>query len=104
MYKSCLKVFIVSKLKILLKINEVLFSILGLVDGIIKQIGKWSETSLLKIAVLKFLSKKELVRILSIAVAVVLVTLVVSFMVSCHFCKSNSKNHALFYLIHDQVD
>ena len=68
LYKSCLKEIIVSKLKILLKIKELLFSILGLVDRIIKQMGKWSETSLLKIALSKFLSAKELVRIWSIAV------------------------------------
>ena len=69
------------KVKILLKIKEVLFSTLGLVDGIIKQIGKLSKISLLQIAVLKFLSIKELVRIWSIAVAVVLVILVGLFMV-----------------------
>ena len=64
-----------------LKTGEILFSILGLVNGIIRQIGKWSEMSLLKNAVLKFLSIKELVQIWSIAVVLVLVTLVDLFMV-----------------------
>ena len=39
-----------------------------------KQIGKWSDTSLLIIVVLKLLSIKELVSIKSMAVAVILVT------------------------------
>ena len=63
MCKSCLKVLFASKLKIFLKIKEVLFFSSGLAGGIIKQIGKWSEISLLKIAVLKFVPIKELVGI-----------------------------------------
>ena len=87
-YKSHLRVFIASKLKILLKIKGSFVFYLGLVDGNIKQIGKWSETLTFKIAVLRFLSIKELLRIWSIAVTKVLVTLVGLFI----------------YLIHDQVD
>ena len=43
-------------------------------DGIMKHIGKWSDMSLLKMAVLKTVSLKELVRIWSIAVVVFRVT------------------------------
>ena len=51
-------------------------SFLTLGDGRKRQIGKWSEISVLKIADLKLVSTKELVRMWSIAVAVFIVTLV----------------------------
>ena len=49
---------------------------LTLVDGRKRKIGKLSEILVLKIADLKLVSTKELVRMLSIAVAVFIMTLV----------------------------
>ena len=54
---------------------------LNLVDGRKRQIGKCSEISVLKIADLELVSTKELVRMLSIAVAVFIETLVGLFIV-----------------------
>ena len=50
-------------------------------NGSKSQTGKWSEISVLKIADLKLVSTKELVRIWSIAGAVFIVTLVGLFIV-----------------------
>ena len=47
----------------------------------IRQIGKWSETSYLRIAVLKIVAVYELIKIWSMAVSVSLVTLVALFIV-----------------------
>ena len=49
---------------------------LTLVDGRKRKVGKLSEILVLKIADLKLVSTKELVRMLSIAVAVFIMTLV----------------------------
>ena len=49
---------------------------LTLVDGRKRKVGKSSEILVLKIADLKLVSTKELVRMLSIAVAVFIMTLV----------------------------
>ena len=54
---------------------------LTLGDARKRQIGKWSKISVLKIADLKLVSTKELVRIWSITVAVSIVTLVGLFIV-----------------------
>ena len=69
----------------------------------IRQIGKWSETSYLRIAVLKIVSVYELVKICSIAVLVLLVTLVGLFMiVLCRFHRLYLKILVLLYVFNYQ--
>ena len=69
----------------------------------IRQIGKSSETSYLRIVVLKIVSVYELVKICSIAALVLLVTLVGLFMiVLCRFHRLYLKILVLFYVFNYQ--
>ena len=75
-----------------------------LLKGKKMQIGKWSETADLIIAVLKVFSTKLLVRIWSISVAVFLVTLVGLFMVVIipfWYIKFKKSLTSFIYFYHD---
>ena len=76
-----LKLMIDCSLNDLLKIEITLFFNNIFRDSMIRQIGKWSQISPLRIVLLKFVSVYQLVKIQSMAVAVLLITLVGLFMI-----------------------
>ena len=89
---------------ILCQIGILVLFVCFIEDGIMKQIGKWSDMSLLKMAVLKTVSVKEFVRITSIAVSVFGLTLVHLFIVGIiHFYRLYWEISALSYLCQSQV-
>ena len=81
-YDFCLNSLIDSVWTTLLNMTVVFVSFVCFIeDEIIRQIGKWSDMFLLKMAVLKTVSVKKFLKIWSIAVAVLSLTLVGLFIV-----------------------
>ena len=104
-YNFCFKnpIDFVSNTTINMTVFLVLF-VCFIEDGIMKQIGKWSDMSLIKMTNLKTVSVKEFVRIWFIAVVIFCATLIGLLLESYHLYRLCWEISALSYLHHGQVD